>query len=114
MVKFLVIVFFIYCPLTAGDDEEQSQSPCAKPLIMQARTAGLKSLRFYQLPAYYFLALKCKRQQKQNRIIKNDERRQLDQDYRRSRRLNGFSSSCAYLATVAVASYYLGQTLKKE
>ncbi|MFH1853626.1 MAG: hypothetical protein ABIA75_14920 [Candidatus Neomarinimicrobiota bacterium] len=115
MVRRPITIFLLLLAYaTAADDTVAKPNPCQSELIRAVAKDGLKSLRFYQLPAYYRQARRCQKMRRNLVIIKKNEQKQLENDFQKSQRLPGFTSSCAYIATVSVVYFYASQSLKKN
>ncbi len=111
MVKNLWLVFLLLIiPLDAKD--KPVSDPCQAKLVIKAQKEGLKTLHFYQLPAYYWQARKCQAQHKNN-LINRVEAAQLEKDFKQSSQLNGCTSSCVYLAVVSILYFYSSKALKE-
>jgi len=114
MVKTFILVVLFLPVLAMGEGQpEDSPNPCQTKLITKVNQEGLKSIRFYQLPKYYWEARKCQKLQQQIKLIAKNERKQIDRDFRAAYRLEGCATSCTYLAAVAVLYFYAAQALKK-
>ena len=114
MVRLLLISILIFGSITKGADTgDKDINPCLNPILMKVEQNGIKSLKFYQLPVYYWAALKCKRINKQSQNIQRHDRKQLDQDYKQAYRLEGAAYTCTYIAAVAVLVFYASAALKK-
>ena len=114
MVRLLLISMLIFGSITKGADTgDKDINPCLNPILMKVEQNGIKSLKFYQLPVYYWAALKCKRINKQSQNIQRHDRKQLDQDYKHAYRLEGAAYTCTYIAAVAVLVFYTSAALKK-
>jgi len=115
MVKLLLISMLLFGTLTKGaDTDEKDINPCLNPILMKVEQNGVKSLKIYQLPVYYWAALRCKKINKHSQNILRHDRKQLDQDYKKAYRLEGAAYSCTYIAAVAVLVFYASAALKKK
>lgn len=114
MVRYSLCVCLVLSALLFGTDvPKESQNPCLNELIIKVNQQGLKSIRFFQLPKYYWAARKCQKLQNRNNLIAQNERKQIEQDYHESYRLEGCASSCTYLAAVAVLYFYASRAMQK-
>ncbi|MFQ6612699.1 MAG: hypothetical protein ACE5D2_06305 [Fidelibacterota bacterium] len=99
----LVVVFLIG---VAGAQDGASKAPCESKLVAKVQANGLRALKITEIPRYYADLKKCKNQTLAKRIRRYNESHQINQDAENSRRMQGFTSGCAY-CTVALILYLL-------
>ncbi len=115
MVKaFIFIGLFLPATLMGEGQPEENPDPCQTELITKVNQKGLKSIRFYQLPKYYWEARKCQKLQRHIKLIAQNERKQIDRDFQTAYRLQGCATSCTYLAAVSILYFYASQAMKKS
>ncbi len=114
MVKRLLIILLTAGAVLAADDKtSEVVNSCDREVVKKVNAGGIKSIRFYQLPNYYWHAWRCQKISGEKNIIKQNERRQIDQDFNQSYRLEGCSSTITYVAVVAVIYFFSAKALKK-
>lgn len=104
MVRILtaVILFAGLNVLLSAQEVERKEHPCRVDLIEKARKEGLRSLKIWEAPLYYWQRRECRKAIKNEKALSTLNIKQTDEDFENSKAFRGFTSGCAYLTIALV------------
>jgi hypothetical protein len=110
-----LVLFCLLWPLVLWSQEEESPepvNPCASRYIQKVQQEGLRALRLWEVPFFYWDRYQCRKTVKDPAALQDFDWKQLEEDYRRSQRFQGWTSSFTVCVTVLVVMFYLERAFR--
>jgi len=98
----------VFSVLSAQESDSLTvKEPCESKYIAKAQKEGLRSLSLREIPFYYYSAYQCRRNGADPDVVREIDRKQLDEDYRNAKQFRGWTSSFTYCVSVVVILFYV-------
>ncbi len=102
--KKLLLLFIV---AGAVSQEKSEVTGCDSELIERSKEEGMRSIRYSEYPAFLLELWKCFGSDERNETFKKINETTYQSDLDNSKKLNSFTSSCAYCASTAVVIFYI-------
>ncbi|HBN45347.1 MAG TPA: hypothetical protein DD389_02635 [Candidatus Marinimicrobia bacterium] len=97
------------CSCLFGLDVKKTENPCQSELIIKARKEGMRSIKPAELPQYIIDLWFCRKEAAGKRTMQLINKTTYEADQENSAKMQGFTSTCAYCASVSVVFFYMSK-----
>ncbi len=107
---FVIVLMFSFLPA----QDTTKTHPCEQEFIQTARTDGLREVPVYRIPQLMWQLYQCRKSGGISPGMKAMEKRQLDEDFARSRSFKGWTVTCASATALVVTMFYIEYLFIKQ
>ena len=111
MGKIILIFFCSGLAVISAQVENPEDHPCRTPLIEKVKEHGLRSLKVWEVPVFYWDRFQCRKSINNSRYLMNANMEQHEADFEASKSFQGFTSCIAYCSIAAVFVFIVSSSL---
>ncbi len=101
------LLIFLLLTVSAFSQDSSEGNECDSPLIERSKNKGLRSIKYSEYPSFLMEMWACFRSDDRKSTFKQINESTYRADQENSKKLEGFTSTCAYCASTAVIIFYI-------
>lgn len=111
MVRAILIFAAVGISVTSAQEKQKEDHPCKAPIIQKVKENGMRSLKVWEVPLFYWHRQKCRKAINNSAYLTKVIEDQHEADYEASKSLQGFTSCVAYCAIASVFIFLVSASL---